>query len=167
MIRIAGEDQGREFQLKTGIDGSTLSRWKRGESGGLRADKVAAFARGYGAPVLEAFVEAGFISPDEAGAAPAAKPDLAAITDDQLVELVRQRLHERGGGEHAERRGSAPIAERQQARPASTASELEEQLRTMLAEAKSDEQRAHIEGLLADVTKAREVVSDPGRSASA
>lgn len=95
MIRTVGDDQGRDFEAKTGIDGSTLSRWKRGDTGGgLRVDKVAAFARGYGVPVLEAFVDAGFISPDEAGVAPAGKPDLATITNAELVDLIRDRLQE-------------------------------------------------------------------------
>lgn len=111
VARISGDDQGRDFQAKTGIDGSTLSRWRRGKSTGLRADTVAAFARGYRVPVLEAFVEAGFISPEEAAVRPAGKPDLNAISNAELVELVRQRLEQRAGGEHAELRSSAPITQ--------------------------------------------------------
>lgn len=102
VIRTCGDDQGRDFQTKTGIDGSTLSRWRRGDTSGasgLRVDKVAAFARGYNVPVLEAFIEAGFLSPQEANAKPPTKPDLAAITNDELVELVRQRLARAGEGD--------------------------------------------------------------------
>jgi hypothetical protein len=97
--RIVGDDQGRDFEAKTGIDGSTLSRWKRGEAGGLRADKVSDFARGYAVPVLEAYVEAGFLSAKEASAKPARKPDLNTISNDELVELVRKRLAKVGGGD--------------------------------------------------------------------
>lgn len=107
VARTCGDDQGKDFQAKTGIDGSTLSRWKRGDTGGgLRVDKVAAFARGYKVPVLEAFVEAGFLTAKEAKSRPVGRPDLGAITNDELVELVRQRLV-KAGGEHGLR--SAPI----------------------------------------------------------
>lgn len=107
VVRICGSDQGRDFEAKTGLDGSTLSRWKSGRGGGVNAEKVAAFARGYGRPVLEAFVEAGFISEEEAGAAPPGKPNLDAITNAELIELIRQRLEQRAGEEHGHR--SAPI----------------------------------------------------------
>lgn len=97
VARISGDDQGRDFEDKTGLDGSTLSRWKKGDAGGLRADKVTAFARGYHVPVLEAFIAAGFLTPEEAEERPTAAPAINSLSDDQLVDEIRRRLRERGG----------------------------------------------------------------------
>jgi transcriptional regulator with XRE-family HTH domain len=115
--RTVGDDQGRDFESKTGLDGSTLSRWKRGEVSGLRADKVSDFARGYNVSVLEAYIEAGFLSPEEAAARPARRPDLTTITNDELVELVRQRLARAGGGDDRDAPSTNTVSELSEHRP--------------------------------------------------
>lgn len=175
VARTCGDDQGRDFEAKTGIDGSTLSRWRRGDSGGLRADKVAAFARGYSRPVLEAFVEAGFISAAEAGAAPPGKPDLSAITNEELVELIRHRLEQRAGGEHEQR--SAPIATAEQQadvvtrdsqgrtqylQAKDTPTGLRTRLEQRLQEARTGEERRKVEQLLADLDRIEETAAAEG-----
>lgn len=92
-----GTDQQKQAAEKAGIDQSAISRWlKTGKPG--TAESVAAFARGYNRPVLEAFVAAGFLTEKEAKVRPAGRPDFSQLTNDELLELVRARMGE--GGEH-------------------------------------------------------------------
>jgi len=60
---------------------------------------VAAFARAYHRPVLEAFIAAGFLTAQEAGEQPTALPlsPVKSLTDDELLDEVRRRLSLRGG----------------------------------------------------------------------
>lgn len=73
---------------KTDINGSTISRWRTSEP---QPANVVTFAKAYGRPVLEAFVAAGFLSEEDAGAQ-------LVITrhtdpsDDELLDLLRDRL---------------------------------------------------------------------------
>jgi transcriptional regulator with XRE-family HTH domain len=97
-----GTDQQKRAAEKSGLDQSAISRWlKTGKPG--TAENVAAFARGYKRPVLEAFIAAGFITEREAKVRPAGKPDFSLLTNDELLELVRARMGERGehGGDTA------------------------------------------------------------------
>lgn len=66
-------------------------------------ENVAAFARGYGRPVLEAFVAAGFLTDQEAKQRPEAAPSLRVLSDQELVDEVLRRMRERGddGGDTA------------------------------------------------------------------
>lgn len=96
--RLAGDDDQKTIAEKVGIDQSSISRWK--SSGPGKAENVAALARAYGRPVLEAFVVAGFLSAVEAKARPVAAPDFTKLTNDELLSLVRDRMTEEGGGEH-------------------------------------------------------------------
>lgn len=94
-----GADQQQQAAAKASINASTVSRWlKSGKPG--EAANVAAFARAYRKPVLEAFIAAGFLTPNEARARPKQAPDLNQLTNDELLELVRARMTE-GSGEHA------------------------------------------------------------------
>ncbi len=97
-----GTDQQKMAAEKSGLDQSAISRWlKTGKPG--TAENVAAFARGYEVPVLEAFVAAGFITAREAKVRPAGRPDFSQLSNDELLELVRARMGERGdrGGDTA------------------------------------------------------------------
>lgn len=67
---------------------ATVSRWQSGEP---HPRNVAAFAIAYGRPVLEAFVAAGFLTEDDARAQ-VVRIDRAALTDDELVDELRDRL---------------------------------------------------------------------------
>ena len=42
--------------------------------------------------MLEAFIAAGFLTPEEAGEQPSAPPSLASLDDDQLLREVRARM---------------------------------------------------------------------------
>lgn len=80
---------------RIGVDQSTVSRWRRGTTGGVTAERAAELARAYGRPVLEALVAAGFLSPDEAGTAPAPRPTLEPFSDHDLAAALEGRLRER------------------------------------------------------------------------
>ncbi|WP_435745000.1 helix-turn-helix domain-containing protein [Nocardioides sp. SYSU DS0663] len=92
-----GDDQQKDAAAKAGLDQSAISRWLRTGTPG-RAENVAAFARAYNRPVLEAFVAAEFLTAQEAKQRPTAAPTLDSLSDDQLVEEIRTRLKQ--GGEH-------------------------------------------------------------------
>lgn len=93
--RIANTSRQRDISDRTGIDATNVTRWKSGQV--PKADLVAQFARGYGRPVLEAFVAAGFLTPEEAKVRPAPAPDFSQLSNDELLELVRQRMGETDG----------------------------------------------------------------------
>lgn len=95
VVATMGTDQQQTAAGKASLNPSTISRWlATGKPG--EATNVAAFARAYGKPVLEAFVAAGFLSAAEAKARPAAAPDFTQLTNDELLELVRARMREEG-----------------------------------------------------------------------
>ena len=89
--RIAGTEVQVEISRRTGLLGPTLSRWKSGTQG-VDPDSAATFARAYGRPVVEAFVAAGFLTEAEAKVRPAAAPNYSQLTNDQLLDLVRERM---------------------------------------------------------------------------
>lgn len=66
---------------------STVTRWRDGSS--PSTEQASAAAHAYGRPVLEAFVAAGFLTDEEAGASPAVLSDL---TTDELFEELRRRV---------------------------------------------------------------------------
>ncbi len=75
-----------------GITPPSVGRWSKPGVGPDPA-QAAAFARAYGRPVLEAFIAAGFLTPDEAGEKPSAPPSLVSLDDDDLLDEVRRRMH--------------------------------------------------------------------------
>ena len=77
-----------------GITAPSVSRWGKGSN--PDPAQAAAFARAYNRPVLEAFIAAGFLSPEEAGEKPSAPPSLASLGDDELIAEVVRRMR-RGG----------------------------------------------------------------------
>jgi DNA-binding transcriptional regulator YdaS (Cro superfamily) len=82
---------------KIGVNGSTINRWRNGSRPGKPAE-VAALAAVYGGNVLEAFVAAGFLTPEQAKVPPKARPDWDSVSDDELLEQVATRLAQAGGG---------------------------------------------------------------------
>lgn len=76
---------------RIGVSGPTVSRWW-GTTLRPRPEHVAEFARKYGRPVLEAFLAAGFLTPKEADQQPSARPSLATLSDEELLEEVRARM---------------------------------------------------------------------------
>src|SRR4051794_7186526 len=76
---------------KEGINGSTVHRWRNGSGPGRHAE-VAALAVAYDANVLEAFVAAGYLTPEQAGVPPKAPPDWATVSNEELLEQIAVRL---------------------------------------------------------------------------
>lgn len=83
-----------EIAAATGVSAATISRWLSGAQG-VDAQQVVNVARAYGQPVLGALIEAGYVTPDEAGEVPIATPALDQLTDDELLAELRARLTER------------------------------------------------------------------------
>lgn len=93
---IAGGATQEAIARKASISAPTVTRWRTSTP---RPENVAAFARAYGRPVLEAFVAAGFLTSDEAQfQVMTHKYDQP--TDDELLDLIERRLHhDREAGE--------------------------------------------------------------------
>lgn len=94
--RVVGRDKQTDVARKTGIDQTTISRWlnpsQRGPAARISSQNVARFARGYGRPVLEAFVVAGFLTADEAGMTTAEPTDLGQVADADLIAELQRRV---------------------------------------------------------------------------
>lgn len=85
--RVAGEDSPSDIARRVGIGPSSVGRWQISSP---KVDNVRAFATAYDRPVLEAFIAAGILSEEEAGATqlPA---DLSEVDlGDLLAEALRR-----------------------------------------------------------------------------
>lgn len=90
--RLMGDDNAMTAANRAGISGSNFTRWKKG----ARADPdfVVKIARAYGANVLEALVEAEFITDAEASLRevnPTSRELLQSLTDVELAEEQKRR----------------------------------------------------------------------------
>jgi transcriptional regulator with XRE-family HTH domain len=81
-----------DIAARTGIDQTTISRWLSGDQKSITPRSVALFARGYGRPVLEAFVVAGFLTESEAGLKISDVVDPRKLSDAVLLREVQRRL---------------------------------------------------------------------------
>lgn len=98
VAKISSNAQQKDIARAAGVDGSTVSRWKSGLA--PKPENVAAFARSYRRPVLEAFVAAGYLTPEEANEQPTARPSLTDLSSDELIHEIARRLK---AGEQGER----------------------------------------------------------------
>jgi transcriptional regulator with XRE-family HTH domain len=87
---VAPRGQQKDIAAAAGVDGSTVSRWRSGLA--PKPENVAAFARAYDRPVLEAFVAAGFLTEEEAGQQPVGRPRLSELSTDELLHEIRERI---------------------------------------------------------------------------
>jgi transcriptional regulator with XRE-family HTH domain len=92
--RVIGSDRQVDVARRTGINQTTISRWLAPQTDHSRrtSQSVAAFARAYGRPVLEAFVVAGFLTPEEAGQTVQPLHDLSTYDTGELAAEVARRL---------------------------------------------------------------------------
>lgn len=95
VLRVAGADtQGRDIAALIGVDPSSVSRWKKGESPKLSS--VIAFARAYKRPVVEALIAASYLDLSDAYAtvdiAMVDASRLSEISDEELTAEVQRRL---------------------------------------------------------------------------
>jgi transcriptional regulator with XRE-family HTH domain len=89
VLKTSGEASQVEIAQRVGISPASISRWKESAP---KPENVAAFARAYNRPVLEAFVAAGFLSADEAKERPAGRPTLDSFTTAELLDEVTKRV---------------------------------------------------------------------------
>lgn len=94
VTRVAQGDTHDVIARSAGVTAPSVSRWRTFTP---KPENVAAFARAYNRPVLEAFIAAGFLTADEAAQRPTAPPSLATLDDDELLEEIRRRMR---GGQH-------------------------------------------------------------------
>ena len=111
---IAPRETRAAIAARIGITPPSVGRWY--SQGSLPDPATAAtFARVYGRPVLEAFVAAGFLTPEEARETPSAPPTLASLNDDELLAEVRRRMQggqsDAGTAEAEKSRDSSPEGE--------------------------------------------------------
>jgi transcriptional regulator with XRE-family HTH domain len=93
--QVIGDDRQIDVARKTGVDQTTISRWLNPKEKAIRlsSQAVASFARGYGVPVLQAFVVAGFLTKDEADMKDGQLvPDLQAIPESAFAAEAHRRL---------------------------------------------------------------------------
>ncbi len=88
--RTASGDTNLAISEQVGISAPSVGRWSKGMLPDVST--AAAFARAYNRPVLEAFIAAGFLTPEEASERPSATPSLATLTEVDMLEEVLQRL---------------------------------------------------------------------------
>ncbi|MDQ3578219.1 MAG: helix-turn-helix transcriptional regulator [Actinomycetota bacterium] len=89
-----------DLERASGINRSRFSGWKQGSS--VSIENARAIAATFGAPLLTVLVAAQLITPEEASqkaVAPTA-PSAAALTTDQLLNEIRQRI---SAGENPQR----------------------------------------------------------------
>lgn len=102
---------GAEFARRTGVSASRLNAWKEG--GTPTPDLVRMVAKAFDVPILEAFVHAEFLSPEETSqVAFVASTDLSTISDRALVRELERRLEGK-----ARARPEPPTAEEIAANP--------------------------------------------------
>lgn len=92
--RVVGDDKQIDVARKTGLDQATISRWLNPATSSSRrtSQSVRMFALGYGRDVLEAFVVAGFLLPEEAGLKGEPLLDLATVSSQELVREMERRM---------------------------------------------------------------------------
>lgn len=88
--RIANKAPQKDIATKTGVDGSSISRWKKGVR--PEGDQVVAFARAYGRTPIEALIAARYIEPDEVGGAIEISISMGEVSDAALLEELASRL---------------------------------------------------------------------------
>jgi len=81
------------------VSQGTVSRWQASTP---KPGTVAAFAKAYGRPVLEAFVAAGLLAPEDAEERPSQRHPITTYDAEELADEVRRRLLLRGDESYAQ-----------------------------------------------------------------
>lgn len=86
-----GGDTQEKIARRVDISTPSVGRWQRGTP---KPENVAAFARAYDRPVLEAFIAAGFLTEEEAKARIVIDKTVSpqSFSNEQLVNEIRRRL---------------------------------------------------------------------------
>jgi len=92
------------------VSQGTVSRWQASTP---KPGTVAAFAKAYRRPVLEAFVAAGLLAPEDAGERPSQRHPITTYSGDELADEIRDRLRkgERDAQAKPSEKSSEPVLE--------------------------------------------------------
>ena len=88
--RITAGATQAEIAARTGIEQSSISRWRQGRNT-PRAELVVAFARSYERNPVEALIVAGYLDRNEVGGVIELETSLSAVSTDQLLDELRRR----------------------------------------------------------------------------
>lgn len=89
--RITAGATQAEIAARTGIEQSSISRWRQGRNT-LRAELVVAFARSYDRNPVEALIVAGYLDRNEVGGVIELETSLSAVSTDQLLDELSRRF---------------------------------------------------------------------------
>jgi len=92
-MTVSGNSTQKDIATATGIDQSSISRWRHGANT-PRAEAVVTFARVYGRSPVEALVAAGYLSSGELGVVELTTltGDLSDVSVDSLLSELRRRV---------------------------------------------------------------------------
>jgi transcriptional regulator with XRE-family HTH domain len=105
--RLTGGDARVDVGKKAGTTGQTVGRWLAGETL-PQVEQAVALARAYGDSPLNALIALGYITPLEAKQRPVASSSWDDITNEDLAELVAERLGATSGGIYVDRAAYHP-----------------------------------------------------------
>ena len=94
--RITAGATQSEIAARTGIEQSSISRWRQGKNM-PRAELVVTFARAYDRNPTEALIVAGYLDRDEIGGVIELETSLSAVTTDQLLDELGRRFSDLQG----------------------------------------------------------------------
>lgn len=89
--RITAGATQAEIAARTGIEQSSISRWRQGRNT-PRAELVVAFARSYERNPVEALIVAGYLDRNEVGGVIELETSLSAVSTDQLLDELSRRF---------------------------------------------------------------------------
>lgn len=89
--RITGRAQQNEIADATGVEQSSISRWKLGKTR-PKADAVVAVARAYNRAPVEALVAAGYLKEDEVSGVIEITASLDDLPEQDLLDAIRRRF---------------------------------------------------------------------------
>lgn len=89
--RITAGATQAEIATRTGIEQSSISRWRQGRNT-PRAELVVAFARSYDRNPVEALIVAGYLDRNEVGGVIELETSLSVVSSDQLLDELRRRF---------------------------------------------------------------------------
>jgi transcriptional regulator with XRE-family HTH domain len=92
----AGTEDGATIAVAAGVTPPQVSRWKS-QKNRPDADRMTRFARHYGRPPVEALVAAGYLTADEAAEVITITTAADALSDEELVDEIADRLAGRRG----------------------------------------------------------------------
>lgn len=89
--RITAGATQAEIAARTGIEQSSISRWRQGRNT-PRAELVVAFARSYDRNPVEALIVAGYLDRNEVGGVIELETSLSVVSTNQLLDELSRRF---------------------------------------------------------------------------